>query len=275
MNVFELDDYKIILRSAMTERRRQFGFRFTFEKMAEACGIQKTYLSKVLNGSTHLNADQLFAACDYLQLKPPETEFVLLLRESQIVLNAKRAGLLSIKIKNARKEYLKSESVIEFDKVTTIETHKWEYYTDVDLQLVHMFMTVPEFAKEPIKICDQIGINEERLQAILLKLQLWQLIDFQKGIYKAKDPKLHLSENEPVFIAFGILHRIKTLEKLRRAKPEKSDDYFFSALFSANSALQVRLKKKILDLLKEAQREAANSKLEQVYQLNIDLFRWS
>jgi transcriptional regulator with XRE-family HTH domain len=277
MNFYEMDDYKLALRFVMAERRSQFGSRFTFEKMAEACGVQKTYLSKVLNSSAQLNPDQLFSACEYLKLKATETEFLMLIRESQIALNPKRAKLLEAKIKKSRHENLKTESVIDVHSEGSIETHKWEYYTDIDLQLVHLFMTVPAFAKDPAQICGQIGINETRLQSILLKLQLWQLIDFQNGFYKAKDPKLHLSEDSPVFLAFGILSRIKTIEKLRntKTKTDKSDDYFFSVVFSADSRFQGKLKRKILDLLKETQAEVLNSKSEQVYQFNIDFFRWS
>ncbi len=275
MNIYENEDYKRALRSMMKERQQQFGSRFTFEKMALSCGIQKTYLSKVLNSSTHLSPDQLFLACEYLKLNSRETDFILLLRESEIALNTKRASLLKANISKVRNDNLKTESVIEVVQENTVDSHKWEYYTDVDLQLVHMFITIPAYAKDPDLICQKIGINAIRLQAILLKLQSWQILRFRNGVYHAKDPKLHLPEDSPVFLAFGILNRVKTIEKIRQSKTDPSDDYFFSVIFSASKKLQSKFKGKLLDVLKEFQSEVVASKSEEAYQLNIDFFKWS
>ncbi len=275
MNIYENEDYKQCLRSLMASRQQQFGARFTFEKMALACGIQKTYLSKVLNSPTHLNPDQLFSACEYLKLRPAETEFILLLRDSEIAINPRRANLLKTKITKIRNENMKTESAIQVAREGSVENNKWEYYTDVDLQLVHMFMTIPTYSKEPNQICSKIGIDANRLQVILLKLQTWQIVQFRDGIYHVSDPKLHLPEDSPVFLAFGILNRIKTIEKIRQAKADKGDDYFFSVIFSASQKMQGRFKRKFLDLLKELQSEVIDSKSEEIYQLNIDFFKWS
>ncbi len=275
MNIYENEEYKKNLRSMMIKRQKQFGSRFTFEKMALACRIQKTYLSKVLNSPAHLNADQLFAACEYLKLNPTETEFMLLLRESEIATNSKRAGLLKAKIIKIRNANLKTESAIQISKDSSIDNNKWDYYTDIDLQLVHMFMTIPVYAKDPHQICQKIGINSTRLQSILLKLQSWQIIRFQDSIYHVSDPKLHLPEDSPVFLAFGILNRVKTIEKIRQSKIDRDNDYFFSVIFSANKKLQSKFKRKLLDVLKDLQSEVVNSKSEEIYQLNIDFFKWS
>lgn len=275
MSIYENNEYKPAIRTLMKERQKQFGSRFTFEKMAAACGIQKTYLSKVLNSSAQLNPDQLFSACEYLKLDSRDTEFLVILREAEIALHPKRAKILKAKVAKIRSDNLKTESAIEVVQDNFIEGNKWDYYTDVDLQLVHMFMTVSDYAKNPILICKQIGISELRLQAILLKLQSWQLLRYQEGAYCAEDPKLHLPEDSPMFLTFGILNRIKTIEKLRITKIDRADDYFFSVMFSASTKLQSKFKRKILELLKELQTEVVDSKSEQVYQLNIDFFKWS
>jgi transcriptional regulator with XRE-family HTH domain len=152
MNFYEFEDYKHAIKELMAERRKQFGSRFTFERMAEACGVQKTYLSKILNSSGQLNPDQLFSACEYLKLNSSETDFLLLLRESQLALHPKRMDLLKAKIEKTRGANLKTESAIRVEQEDVLEQNKWEYYTDVDLQLVHLFLTIPAFAEEPERI---------------------------------------------------------------------------------------------------------------------------
>ncbi len=126
------------------------------------------------------------------------------------------------------------------------------------------------FLKSPELICPKIGISLPRLQSILLKLQSWKIIRFQNGAYSATDPKLHLSEDSPVFLAFGILNRIKTIEKIRQSKTDPGEDYFFSVIFSASKKLQSKFRMKILDVLKDFQGDMIKDSSEEVYQLNID-----
>lgn len=69
MDVFNSTDYKYFLREALHEKRRQVNASFTYERMARACGINKTYLSRVLNSeAAHLSEEQLYLAATYLGL---------------------------------------------------------------------------------------------------------------------------------------------------------------------------------------------------------------
>lgn len=274
MNIYEYDDYKLALKALVTQRKAQFGSRFTFERMAQACGVQKTYLSKVMNSHAHLSADQLFAACEFLKLTSDESEFLLELRELQVAQNKTRIDLIRKRIQFLRKSNLKTESLIEVEQEQSVQNHLWEYYSDIDLQLTHLFLTVPRYSSMPSAICEKLGISEERLKGILLKLQNWNIISFEKGKYIAREPKLHLSEDSPAFVVFGILNRLKTLEHLRRHE-SNSNDYHFSVFFSAESVFQNRFKKRVLELLKETQLQVVESKAQEVYQLNIDFFKWS
>jgi len=259
----------------MEDRRKRFGSRFTFEKMAVACGVQKTYLSKVLNSSAHLNQDQLFAAVEYLNLEPSDYEYLSLLRESQSGLNSKRLKMIQEKINQIRKSKLKTEAVINIDPDQSIENLQWEYYTDIELQLVHMFLTVNTYSREPLRIISKIGIDELKLQNILLKLQRWKLIKYDGQKYLCSDPMRHLAEDSPVFKTFAILMRLKTIENIHLKNVTHNLDYFFSVMFSANPKIQEKLKKNLLNFIKETQKEVVTSKSEEVYQLNIDFFKWS
>lgn len=275
MSLYEFLDYKQALRSVMEDRRKRFGSRFTFEKMAVACGVQKTYLSKVLNSSAHLNQDQLFAAVEYLNLEPSDYEYLSLLRESQSGLNSKRLKMIQEKINQIRKSKLKTEAVINIDPDQSIENLQWEYYTDIELQLVHMFLTVNTYSREPLRIISKIGIDELKLQNILLKLQRWKLIKYDGQKYLCSDPMRHLAEDSPVFKTFAILMRLKTIENIHLKNVTHNLDYFFSVMFSANPKIQEKLKKNLLNFIKETQKEVVTSKSEEVYQLNIDFFKWS
>ncbi len=228
-----------------------------------------------MNGGGQLNGDQVHAACEFLKLSPDQTEYLSQLRDWQLSRNKSRSDRIKSKLEKFKKRRLKTESSIEVDQEQNVQSHLWEYYTDIDLQLIHLFLTVPEFSENPSAIAEKIGVGESRLKSVLLKLQNWKIIRYGKGKYIAGSPKLHLSEDSAAFVTFGILNRIKTLERLRRKDSESSNEYFLSAFFSAETTFQDRFKKKLLELLKETQAQVISSEPEEIYQLNIDFFRWS
>jgi len=275
MQLFEFNEYKLALKAQMDLLRQQFGVRFTYEKMASECKVQKTYLSRVLNGAGHLNADQLFSACTYLKLNPDETDFILLLREWELSLISSRKKQLKNKILEVRKQQLKSEKFIESNEGRKSAEDLWEYYTDVDLQLVYIFLTVSSYANNPNAICNKINISDAQLKSILSKLQDWKFIHFKDGKLFIDQPKLHLSENSPIRKPHHILQRLKTIERMKQLEHGTDSNIVFSSIFSADVEFQTQFKKKLLNLIKEAQTQVLTSEAQEVYQLNIDLLKWS
>lgn len=271
--IFELQSYKSVLLETGTQLRSQFGSKFTFERMAHACGIQKTYLSRVLNGKSHLNPDQLFSACEFLKLDSTATEFTLILRELELTNHPKRRKQLTQQIEQIRKSELKIEKVIHNLDHPKRMHQTWEYYSDPDILLVHLALTIPRFASSPDALLKFLDISKERLNQILMTLQDWNLIQFQGEKYHLEDPVQHLPKDSPLFRLHSTALRQRTIEKIRKLDDENS--FIFSTVFSADAALQNRLRKKILALLKETQADVGAAKSDDLFQMNIDFFSWT
>ncbi len=274
MDIYDLNDYKAILRALVQQRRSQFGSRYTFDKVAQACGVQKTYFSKVLNGLGNLNPDQLYSACEFLKIPSDEIDYILLVREWQLADHKTRKQKISLKLSEIRRKQLKTESSLKLD-TETLQTNQWEYYTDLDMLLVHLFMTIPVYSAQSELICQKLRIPKTRLDSILLKLQNLKMIEHKNQSYMAKEPNLHLSQDSPVFGTFGTMSRLKALEKISQSSHEKNDNYVFSTFFSSAATFQIKFKKKLLQLLKEAQKETLHANAQEVFQLNIDFIKWS
>lgn len=272
MIIFDFDDYKLALRDLLERKREQHGSRFTFEKMAIACGIQKTYLSRVLNGKGHLNPDQLFAACEFLSLREVEIDFLQLLRERQDSVHPRRLNLLKKKIEALKAARLKSENTLKTKNTFKLE-QAIDYYTNFNLHLTHLLLTIPRFSASPQDICGTLNISVSELNENLEKLERWGLVKRKGAKVVAEEVSQHLPADSPVFGTFATLQRIKAMEKMNQSKRE--EDYFFSVLFSAEAGYQVVLRKKLLALLEEARGSIEKGKQEEVFQLNIDLFRWT
>lgn len=76
MSIYKHIDYKILLKNSLETKKSSLGRAFTYESMAKACRIQKTYLSRVLNRDGDLSRDQLYRACEFLGFSAAEKEFV-------------------------------------------------------------------------------------------------------------------------------------------------------------------------------------------------------
>ena len=122
MNLTTCTDYKIALIQYVQEKKLK-NKSISFESMAKYCGIQKTYLSKVLHKKGNLSLDQFFLACQYLKLTSKEFEFM----ENLFHFSTTNIELRKIKyqklLEENKKEILKSEnnlkltSIIEKDVV--------------------------------------------------------------------------------------------------------------------------------------------------------------
>jgi len=160
---FESKDYKSLLRDSLLAAKA-VSPRMTFQRMAKACGIQKTYLSRALGDSkVHLSADSLHAAAHFLGFTADQREFLLLLAEEQRSLNPARRRELAERIEAIRRRYRKSESAIEATEVVREEAGGiQEYYLDPVLQLVHIFMTIPAYRADRERVRRELGLSKRR-----------------------------------------------------------------------------------------------------------------
>lgn len=272
MSVFSCSKYKDIIRLKSDERKRQFGQRFSLAKVADACGVQKSYLSKVLNSDTHLNPDQLAAVCEFLRCSDSETEYAFLLREYETATHPKRRKILSGKIKGALAQVTKTGAWLEGSSKISDPHLGWIFYTDPTMQLVHLFLTIPAYQADLKKIAEALSISVARVMEIILDLESRGLVKLAGEHYAAQEFNLHLEADSPIYRPYRLLQRVKGLEKIERAKADSS--FVMTATFAASAETFGAIKMQILELIRKTQATVIAANAEHVYQMNIDLFRW-
>lgn len=272
--IFEEKSYKDALRSSLLLRKQNFGKTFNFQNMANACRVQKTYLSRVFNGDAHLNDDQLYLACEYLGFNEDETNYVSLLHQFERSVVVKKKDRLKKQILRIRANKLATENHLRAKPTQAESELMARYYLDPNLQLVHMFLGIARYRKQPDLIRDQLKISEEDFQSTLSTLQQMDLVSLENGSYQVKNEHLHLSQQSPIFSAYRKLLRLKAMERIDQLT--SSDSYTFSVFFTASEDTKTMLQKKMLALLEQAEQEVREiSEPEHVYQMNFDLLRWS
>src|SRR3989339_493234 len=270
LNLFNYLGYKEILKELLAYNKREKNTRFTFQDMAKAARVQKTYLSKVLNRDGDLSFDQLYLACRYLEVTSEEMHYIELVYQMNLTYLPGRKKELLVLIKQIQKKYNKSETHLQADKVNVLQKDLSEYYLDPDMQIVHMALTVERFRRTPHTICRELQIPEFKLNQILEKLEKMQVIGKSEGRYIVLRENLHLADDAGFVIQYKIMQKVKSIELIQKLSPEQK--YNFSVIFSATPEVKMEIQENFFKFLKKCQASVQNAKPQELYQLNFDLF---
>jgi hypothetical protein len=273
-NVFQFDSYRTLLKELLLEKKAQFGRLFTFEKMAKACRLQRTYLSTVINGAGHLNGDQLFAACEFLQLSTDESDFANLLLEWERSQSEKRKKRLKIQIAAMRRHGLNTDNYIPGAKPSADSRGALldDFYLDLQAQMVHMFLTVPRYSKDHETIRRALGLEKDSFHMALNKIEQAGLISLSGKEVKVLQSSIHLPASSRLYPSYRMQMRLKALELMQNRSPD--NHYSFSVLFSADEDARRRMHTRFLEYINWCQKISENETPEQVYQMNFDLVKW-
>ena len=202
----------------------------------------------------------------------------MLIREWQLAQNLKRKKIIDEKISRIRKFQLKTIANIKTSPFQLSKEALWEYHTDFDLQLIHVFLTIQKFALHPNEIGPILGVNQEQIAYSILKLENWGLLKSHNGYIQLNEVNTHLPDDSPIIHSYRLMSRLRAIEYLRKKmnrKSESEDNYSFSVLFSSDSLFQRKLRQKILELVKETHSYVGKANPEEVFLFNIDLLKWS
>lgn len=273
MNIFELNDYRQILRDTLLLKKEQHGRTHSFQTMATACRVQKAYLSKVLKGHGHLSDDQLYLATEFLKLSRDEREYVTLLHAIERCSVQTRKRELTQKLESLQRKNLQTDTHLTATPIPTQASEIVEYYLDPNMQLVHMFLSIESYAREPDKIIRDLRLDRRQLADVLDRLLRLGIIAYESGEYKVKRDNMHLPPGSRVYETYRTLMRMKTLEHVPRLPPE--DTYNFSVVFSADDATRAAIQARVLELIRATEGLVRKAPQQQVFQMTLDLFKWS
>lgn len=274
MSLYSHTSYKDLLKGQLLSKKASISSRYNFSAMARHCGIQKTYLSKVLNHSGHLTSDQLYLCCEYLGLTDKEQAFAFLLFEFERSANLRRKSRIESDLAKIRNSQSKTEGHIQVESplAARAQVAEWYYLNPVN-QLVHIFLTIQEFATSPEKIASRLDITPAELTSILSRLESEGIIMREEGRYRVSRQSMHLPAENSIFPAYRQLIRVKALSRMNSV--EQNGDYTFSSFFSASESCRDGIKLEYLKFLRIAKDLADGAAKNAVFQMNFDLLKWS
>lgn len=267
---YESKNYKRLLFGVLERLAADNARAHTQTRLADACGVNKTFLSRVFNGSAHLSAEQVFLACAFLRLEPEQRDFALLLHAHDVARPGPYKSSLQERLIALRAEKAQAKAALASDSALRVEELSL-YFAEPHFQLVHMCCFLPGLAKDAAALARTLHLSESRVRRILRWLESAQLISSTDEGFKPRVAALHLPHDSPFVDVYRQQMRTHALQRLSRDAP---GSFSFSTLFTADEATRKIIKGKLLDVLKECQALVAHAPSRDLFQLNIDLFSW-
>jgi uncharacterized protein (TIGR02147 family) len=276
MDIYVKKDYRQVLRIKF-DLLKKVDKSITFAKMADFMRVQKPYVSKVLGGSADFNSDQLYKACEYLKFNDEEYEYTSLLLEYERSQFKDRKAKLHKHIKELRHQNTDAgKSLPSSTQMTTEEfdtSHFVDFYLDPLYSVLHVLLTIPKYKNNFELITKSLLINEERLEAMLQKLELMKIIKRTKKGIQVLIPSLHLPRDSKI-----IAPHLKLKSALCNHK--KGDLPFskkkaFSVTFSADDDAKNKIAVEFNNFLEKVQKIASEAKPVDCYEMSFDLFPWT
>jgi uncharacterized protein (TIGR02147 family) len=272
LNIYNELDYRQILKK-LVENRKKIDSSVNFQNMASSCRIQKAYLSQVIKGVRDLNQDQLYMACQYLNLDSDEKKFlVMLLEYSRCGLEERKKEILK-KIKLFQKDKRKTSSHIDVNEMNERKVNREDYFLDPLNQIIHMCLSIPEFKVNPKLISKNLFLPREKVLSSLKKLESMGIIEFSENGILDKEVDLHLPQDSPIFDAWRSQLNTLSLNRIKKLKDSKT--YNFSAIFGSNEKIRKEIHTHFLEFLNKTKELVTDSEVEEVFQVNFDLFSWT
>lgn len=275
MSIFRYIDYREAV-SDLIKNSKKSQESWSFSNLAQAARIQKAYVTRVFKKNAHLNTDQLFLVCKYLKLSPEETDFLFLLLEYSRSVVSERKKELLLKIKGIQSMHRDTRKHLKTEMVNTKETDQYNrYYLDPYAPLVHIFLSLPQYASNPLQIVRNLNVTEKRLQQTLNLLERQQIVkwDQSKKAYKLIKDHIQLTAESPFNLPYQIFQRNNAIQKIQNQTHEER--FTFSVAFSANSKTKDDIHEEFLKFLKKVEALVKDTSPHEVFQINFDLFGWT
>lgn len=270
MNIFELNDYRDILKFRVASLKKS-NPKFTLDQLAKRTRIQKSHLSRVMNGSSHFNVEQLFIVANEFGLSESESEFLQSLLQWQRATTSAfrtKSGKIVAKI---RKENTGAKSAVKASKTIQSLDAQARYYANFLLPIVHMYLCIGGYAHQPERLAHRLNLDIETLNGMIDELEQMQIIIRKPEGITVLQEAMHLPAVNALTRSHQINLRIAACSALQNDVHRK--DLFFSASFSCNRAGVTSLRQRFYQFLEEAQEISKSTSGElDVVHLNFDLF---
>ena len=264
MEIFSFKDYKNFLRTRTTGSGATRGIQ---SKLARECSVSRSYISQVLNGAAHFNADQTIGAARVLGLSESETAYF------EALVGYARSDSPPSK-QRFRKKMMLLRSEIDHKKTQanpgTLDINQiaMGYYSSWEFAVVHMLLNLKKF-RDPASIAQHLSLRESNVLEVLSQLETWGLVQKREGKWLPKVLGISIPPNHPMS---RIHHRNLRLLSAGLNPTAHPNDLLYSSVFTLSTNELQDLRKLVFGFIQKTQRQARSAVDEKAVCFLLDLF---
>jgi uncharacterized protein (TIGR02147 family) len=265
-SVFDHKHYRDYLKIRLNTSGESRGLR---ARLAELTHTTPAFISRVLSGKIDLSPEHIPHVNKLLEHSKEEAHFFTLLTLEARAGNRELESYYREQLnefREKRNHFL--ERVKITDKVSVADHAKYNsqwYYT-----ALHILAGIPAFqTREAMSKRLQLPLSV--VSKALEELMSMGLIEAKGSKFIIGKKRIHLDKNSPWITQLHTLFRQRVIQQL--AAPDEAD-FHFSLAMGVSKSFMEEYKKRMIDLISEFEVKMIEAKEEELYALNIDLFRF-
>jgi uncharacterized protein (TIGR02147 family) len=265
MSLFEVENYKVIINSTITERRKtQKGLS---KKLAEYLNVHPSMISQVLSGPKDFSEEQMILVCEFFGYSPIETQYLITLLQKERAGSHKLKAHFEKNLSQIRKQaqqvserVQKNRALNDFEKA--IFYSSWLYPT------VHLLTTLEKKLRFE-EICERLDAEPMKVREILDFLKDIGMVIEKDGKFSSGPMVTHLEKKSPLLIKHHTNWRMKAIQA---AEKLSDDELMYTANFSISRKDFAVIREELMQTIQRFLKIAEKSPADDIAQFNIDLF---
>jgi len=265
MSLFTERDYKRVLQAKISENDSERGYKAL---LAEAAGMQPSFLSQILHSHVHPTPDHAAGMAAFWKLTADEQEYFMELVNLARASSDRLKAIIEARLERLRK---KSENLaIRFKKKSAMEEEQQAlYYSSWHFSAIHILLTIPEF-QSANAIARRLEVPEAFVQSCLEKMQAMGLVEARPqqkwGVSKLD---IHLPKGSPLT---SINHANWRQRAVTDSQVRRQGSVHYTAVHSLSLKDFEEIKARLLQMIDQSRAIVAPSKEEDLACITLDWF---
>lgn len=270
MNIFKFNDYREAFSELFQDLRSKKVW--STASLAEAVGLQPSYLTNVIKGRAHFSSDQIHALGEVLKLKNEEIDYLDLLMCWERSINARRKEKLSREVEKIQNSQRRANRNIEAKASLQSKSIQERYYLDPMIEMIHLYLRTKKAKHDIQDIAKEWSLHRETAASIIDFLEKNQIIHWQGKKWKVEPVHQLLDHQSPYAIPHQMMKRIRAMDIIQKSPP--NEVYSFTASLTMDQKSKLQIQGEFVEFLKKCEKIVLKSNPEDLYHFQFDLFPW-
>lgn len=263
--VFDFQDYKRYLLALIESQPvKGRGFR---SKLADAIGVQRAFVSQVLQKDLHFSLEQAEKLCRFIEMTPDESHYFLLL------LQVGRAGTKELRkyfqdqLKAIQSQRLVLRNRLKNEKSLSLEDAS-RYYSNWYYQVIRCAVAIPRL-RTRLALSRRLELSLQRVNSVVEFLLTHGLITAKGEELTPSVQHMHLPHDATISAKNHINWRMRAAASL---DAEKAKDLHYSSVLVISEEDALAITSLLVNQIAEIKKRTEASPEEAIYSFCLDFF---